>query len=286
LTGASISLRDLAIRIGGRELRLDCRATLLEDGSGVLLELTDLSRDRTIRHEADRQAQQRVSRQIVRQLAHEVKNPLGGMRGAAQLLERKLPSEELKRYTNIIIVEADRLAAMVDSALKVGGRRHATEINIHQITEHVAQLLVAEAPPSIEILRDYDPSLPPLHIDRDQIVQAVLNIARNALQALGSRGRIVVRTRALPNFTLGGVQHRLVVSTDIEDNGPGIPQELLETVFYPLVTSKNSGSGIGLTIAQELVSSNGGLIEFESRPGRTVFRVRLLVQNASAARNA
>jgi len=281
-SGITIGLRDLSARVSGRDLSLDCRASPLDNGSGLLLEISDRSRDRSIRREAELASQQKVSRRIVRQLAHEVKNPLGGMRGAAQLLERRLPTKELRRYTSIIIEEADRLAGLVDRALRAAGQRHVEEVSLHRITEHVAELIEAEAPPGVELVRDYDPSLPPLMVDRNQIIQALLNVARNALQAVPERGRIIIRTRALSNFTIGGHPHRLVLSAEIEDNGPGIPEDLQEKVFYPLVTSKNSGSGIGLTIAQELVSANGGAIEFESRPGKTVFRVRLPVPAADA----
>jgi two-component system nitrogen regulation sensor histidine kinase GlnL len=241
----------------------------------VLLEVHDQAREKKILRDSQLVAAQRISRQIVRQLAHEVKNPLGGMRGAAQLLERKLPGGELKRYTEIIIAEADRLAALVDRVLEAGGMRREEELNPHELTEHVAELLAAEAPENVEIVRDYDPSLPSVHVDRDQIVQALLNVGRNAMQAIGPRGRIVLRTRAVPNFVIGGRPHRLVDSIEIEDNGPGIPEDLQENIFFPLVTSKNDGSGIGLTIAQDLVSGNGGLLEFDSRPGRTVFRILL-----------
>lgn len=280
-SGITIGLRELRARVGGRELSLDCRASPLDDGAGLLLEVSDRSRDRSIRREAELAVQRKVSRQIVRQLAHEVKNPLGGMRGAAQLLERKLATEELKRYTGIIINEADRLAALVDSALGAGGHGHAEQISLHEITEHVAELIAAEAPSGIELVRDYDPSLPPVSVDRNQMIQALLNVARNALQAMSEHGRLVIRTRALSNITIAGRQHRLVVSAEIEDNGPGIPEDLQEKVFYPLVTSKNSGSGIGLTIAQELVGANGGVMEFQSRPGKTVFRVRLPVARSA-----
>jgi two-component system nitrogen regulation sensor histidine kinase GlnL len=273
--GVTIGLRALNARAAGRDLSLDCRATPLDVKQGVLLELHDNARERKIVRESQLLAGQRVSRRIVRQLAHEVKNPLGGMRGAAQLLERKLPSQDLKRYTEIIIAEADRLAALVDSVLRAGGMRREETINPHRLTEHVAELIAAEAPDGVQLIRDYDPSLPPVRVDRDQIVQALLNVVRNALQAVGAKGRIIFRTRALPNFVIGGKQHRLVDSIEIEDNGPGIPEELQENIFFPLVTSKNDGSGIGLTIAQDLVSGNGGLLEFDSRPGSTVFRIRL-----------
>jgi two-component system, NtrC family, nitrogen regulation sensor histidine kinase GlnL len=273
--GVTIGLRALKARAAGHDLSLDCRASPLDPGQGVLLELHDHARERKIVRESQLLAGQKVSRQIVRQLAHEVKNPLGGMRGAAQLLERKLPSGELRRYTEIIIAEADRLAALVDRVLRAGGMRREEQMNLHQLTEHVAELAAAEAPAGIEILRDYDPSLPPVRVDRDQLVQALLNVVRNAMQAMGHKGRIILRTRALPNFVIGGRQHRIVDSIEIEDNGPGIPEDLQETIFLPLVTSKSNGSGIGLTIAQDLVSGNGGLLEFDSRPGCTVFRIRL-----------
>jgi two-component system nitrogen regulation sensor histidine kinase GlnL len=143
----------------------------------------------------------------------------------------------------------------------------------------VAQLIEAEKPEGVQIIRDYDPSLPPVTVDRNQMIQAFLNIARNAMQAVGSEGRLIFRTRALTNSTLGGERHRLVLSAEVEDNGPGIPDELKETIFYPLVTGRATGTGLGLTIAQDLVSRNGGLIEFESQPGATVFQLRLPVVN-------
>ena len=269
----TIGLRALRVRAPGRELSLDCRASPLE--VGVLLQLHDLARERKIMRESQLLAGQRVSKQIIRQLAHEVKNPLGGMRGAAQLLERKLPSSELKRYTEIIISEADRLAALVDRALSAGGMRREESLNPHQLTEHVAELITAEAPEGVELIRDYDPSLPSVRVDRDQIVQALLNVVRNGLQAISGPGRIILRTRAVPNFVIAGRQHRLVNSIEIEDDGPGIPEDLQESVFFPLVTSKPEGSGIGLTIAQDLVSGNGGLLEFDSQPGSTIFRIHL-----------
>jgi two-component system nitrogen regulation sensor histidine kinase GlnL len=271
--GLTIGLRALACHAAGRDLSLDCRASPLE--AGVLLELNDQARERRITRETQLAAGQRVSKQIVRQLAHEVKNPLGGMRGAAQLLERKLTSSEQKRYTDIIIAEADRLAALVDRVLVAGGARRAELLNPHQLTERVVELITAEARPGVRIVRDYDPSLPSVRVDRDQIVQALLNVARNALQAVAADGRVVFRTRVHTNFVIGGRQHKVVDSIEIEDNGPGIAEELQENVFFPLVTDKPDGSGIGLTIAQELVSGNGGLLEFDSKPGATVFRLCL-----------
>ena len=274
-TGLTFGLREFTVWIAGREVSLDCRAAPLEGESGLLLELTDTEGERTLRREAELVAQQKVSRRIVRQLAHEVKNPLGGLRGAAQLLERQLTSAELKAYTRVIIDEADRLAALVDSVLGTRGARVPEELNLHRVTEHVASLIEAEKPAGVTVARDYDPSLPPVFADHNQLVQAFLNIARNAMQAVGERGHLVFRTRVLSNFVIGGVRHRLVVSAEVEDDGPGIAEELKETIFYPLVTGKPTGLGIGLTIAQDLTSANGGLIEFASRPGCTVFRIRV-----------
>jgi two-component system nitrogen regulation sensor histidine kinase GlnL len=278
-TGHTFSLREFVARIGEREFVLDCRVALLDTDQSLVLEFIDTARDRRVRREAELVAQQRLSRRIIRQLAHEVKNPLGGLRGAAQLLERQLPDPEQKAYTRVIIEEADRLAALVDGILRAGGAPRPEEINLHRITDHVAQLIEAEKPAGIELVRDYDPSLPSVTVDRNQMIQAFLNVARNAMQALGEHGRLVFRTRALTNFTVGGERHRLVLSAEVEDNGPGIPDELKETIFYPLVTGRPTGTGLGLTIAQDLVSRNGGLIEFTSEPGRTVFQIRLPVAN-------
>ena len=280
-TGLTFGLRELTARVGDHEVVLDCRAAPLEHERFLLLELYDTERDRKVRREAALVAQQQLSRRIVRQLAHEVKNPLGGLRGAAQLLERQLPDPELRAYTRVIIEEADRLASLVDGILRAGGAPKLEEVNLHRITEHVAQLIEAEKPSGVELVRDYDPSLPPLQADRNQMIQAFLNIARNALQAVGERGRLIFRTRALSNFTLGGEPHRLVLSAEVEDNGPGIPEDLKETIFYPLVTGKPTGTGLGLTIAQDLVGRHGGLIEFTSHPGRTVFQLRLPVSVAN-----
>jgi two-component system nitrogen regulation sensor histidine kinase GlnL len=212
---------------------------------------------------------------MVRQLAHEIKNPLGGLRGAAQLLERELPAVELREYTRVIIGEADRLTALVDSMARPSQTPSKTALNVHEICEHVYHLVRAEAPPTLSIERDYDPSLPDGRLDRHQLIQALLNVARNALQAQGDKGRIVLRTRARSNVTIGPVLHRLMASVQVEDNGPGVPQQLRASIFYPLVTGRANGTGLGLAVAQELVTRNGGIIEFESEVGRTVFTLLL-----------
>jgi two-component system nitrogen regulation sensor histidine kinase GlnL len=281
--GVTYGCREFSARAGDREVIVDCRATPMEDIEGrLLLELFDTQRDQQMRREAELVAQRRLSRRIVRQLAHEVKNPLGGLRGAAQLLERQLPDAELRAYTDVIIDEADRLAALVDSILSAGGKPKQETFNLHMVSEHVAKLLESDMPEGVALTRDYDPSLPSIISDRDQLIQAYLNLALNALQSLGGTGRIVLRTRALTNFLLGGRRHSLVLSLEVEDNGPGIPDELIDTIFYPLVTGRKTGSGLGLTIAQDLVSQNAGLIEFSSKLGETVFKIRLPITNERA----
>ena len=279
--GEGITDRDLSIRPAGapRESRtLDVTITPLEGqitGTHLLLELADTTQRQRISRENDLIARLDGSRLMIRQLAHEIKNPLGGLRGAAQLLERELRGAELKEYTQVIIGEADRLAALVDSM--AGPKRVPLKLllNVHEVCEHVYHLLRAEAAAAIHIERDYDPSLPNAMLDRNQIIQALLNVARNAMQALGARGRIVLRTRALSNVSIGSVHHRLVAVLQVEDDGPGVPEELRSSIFYPLVTGRADGTGLGLAVAQELVSRNGGLIEFESESGRTLFTLLL-----------
>jgi two-component system nitrogen regulation sensor histidine kinase GlnL len=258
-----------------RALILDCRVNPFADDRNLLLELNDTTFERRLRQDAELIAQQKVSRTIIRQLAHEVKNPLGGMRGSAQLLQRQLHDDGLIEYTRVIIEEVDRLAALVDSILRPGGRLELLEHNPHEVTEHVAALIEAEKPAGVTLERDYDPSLPPLRMDRHQLIQALLNIVRNALQAVGEAGKITIRTRAQHSVNLGPHWHRLVLCIEVEDDGPGIPADLLENVFYPLVSGRTEGSGIGLSIAQDLVANHHGLIEVQSEPGQTRFTVRL-----------
>jgi two-component system nitrogen regulation sensor histidine kinase GlnL len=280
-TGEGIADRELTVRPAGapRDIRtLDVTITPLEGqitGTHLLLELADTTQRRRITRENDLLARLDGSRLMIKQLAHEIKNPLGGLRGAAQLLERELQGESLREYTQVIIGEADRLAALVDSMAGPNRAPSKTQINVHEICEHVYHLVRAEAGAAIVVDRDYDPSLPNATLDRNQIIQALLNVARNALQALSSTGRISFRTRALSNVTIGSARHRLVASVQVEDNGPGVPAELRSSIFYPLVTGRANGSGLGLAVAQELVTRNGGLIEFESEPGRTVFTLLL-----------
>jgi two-component system nitrogen regulation sensor histidine kinase GlnL len=259
---------------------IDCSASPLEQNR-VLLEISDTTRQLRISRDAALLAQQGGSRLMVQALAHEIKNPLGGLRGAAQLLERELPTDVLREYTQLIIREADRLRKLVDALLGPVGPQHKVSLNPHEILEHVYRLLRSEAQEDVLIVRDYDPSLPSVWVDRDQMIQAVLNIGRNAIQALGQAGRLVIRTRALVNATIATRRHRLVLSVQFEDDGPGVPPELADTIFYPLVTSRPSGTGLGLAVAQDLATRHGGLIEFDSQPGRTVFTLLLPLEDRS-----
>jgi two-component system nitrogen regulation sensor histidine kinase GlnL len=245
----------------------------------LVVEVSDATQRQRISRETALLAQLGGSRLMLRQLAHEIKNPLGGLRGAAQLLERQLKGESMREYTEVIIGEADRLAALVDSMLGPGRPPQREALNVHELCEHVYHLMRSEAPAAVLIERDYDPSLPGAALDRHQIIQAMLNLGRNAMQAIGARGRIVLRTRALTNQSIGSVRHRLVASVQFDDDGPGVPPEIRETLFYPLVTGRADGTGLGLAVAQDLVIRHGGLIEFESRPGRTQFTILLPIEN-------
>ncbi|HET7756910.1 MAG TPA: nitrogen regulation protein NR(II) [Steroidobacteraceae bacterium] len=280
-SGEGIADRELTIRLAGapREARtLDVTITPLSGlvtGTHLLIELADTTQRQRISRDVDLLARLDGSRLMIRQLAHEIRNPLGGLRGAAQLLERELPAAALREYTQVIIGEADRLTALVDSMAGPGRPPSKTPMNVHEICEHVYHLLRAEARGGILIERDYDPSLPNAMLDRHQLIQALLNVGRNALQAVGDAGRIVLRTRARSNVSIGSARHRLVASVEVEDNGPGVPAALRSSIFYPLVTGRPNGTGLGLAVAQDLVTRNGGIIEFESEPRRTLFTLLL-----------
>ncbi|MGH8135972.1 MAG: nitrogen regulation protein NR(II) [Steroidobacteraceae bacterium] len=248
--------------------------------NAVLVEIADTTRPSRITRDTALLAQQGGSRVMARQLAHEIKNPLGGLRGAAQLLERELPNEELKEYTRVIIGESDRLCALVDNLLGPARPMRRELVNVHELIDHVYRLARAEAPAGVAIERDYDPSLPPLALDRDLMVQAMLNLARNAVQALGANGALTMRSRALTHATIGAERHRVVACLQFEDNGPGVPAELGETIFYPLVTARTGGTGLGLAVAQDIATRHGGIIEFDSRPGRTVFSLLLPMEES------
>jgi two-component system nitrogen regulation sensor histidine kinase GlnL len=244
----------------------------------LLVEFFDTTQWRQIDRENTLISQRGVSRRIIRQLAHEIRNPLGGLRGAAQLLERELTQPELVEYTRVIVGETDRLVALTNNLLGPTGQSKMESVNVHELVERVLLLLQEDEQSAAEFIRDYDPSLPDLSVDKDQIVQAFLNIARNAVQAAGLNGSVTVRTRILTNYVIGNERHRLVASVEFEDDGPGIPEDIKTSMFYPLVTTRDEGTGLGLPLAQDLLSRHRGLIEFESEPGRTVFMIRIPVE--------
>jgi len=264
-------------RPGEAPITVDCTVTpfILGRKPGLLMEVLALDRHLRISRDELLLSQHQASREMIRGLAHEIKNPLGGIRGAAQLLEREFPDSEHREYTRVIIREVDRLQNLVNRLLGPNRVPQKAWLNIHEVLEHVRQLVQAEASGDISFLRDYDPSIPEVCVDREQLIQAVLNIVRNAMQAIGGKGNVTLRSRTRRQLTIGGHRHRLVMQIDIEDDGAGIAAPMLEKIFYPMVTTRAEGTGLGLPIAQYLIHAHGGLIECRSRPGCTVFSMYL-----------
>jgi two-component system nitrogen regulation sensor histidine kinase GlnL len=279
-TGQNVELQ----RGDGEVLHINCTVTPLRadltTGVRLLLELQPIEHQLAATREERLIEQQKASRELIRNLAHEIKNPLGGIRGAAQLLEHELGNPSLKEYTQVIIKEADRLQDLMQRLLTPHRTMLPATVNIHEILERVRSLLTAEFPGTLAIRRDYDTSLPEMVGDREQLIQAVLNIARNAAQAMEGAGEIVLRTRVLRQVTLAKKRYRLALELKVVDNGPGIPDNVRERMFYPLVSGRDGGSGLGLTIAQNFVQHHGGTIDCSSRPGHTVFTIRLPVEQA------
>ena len=267
----------------GQAITVDCALVPVESDEHQGMVLAEIKRvDRQLRLTREEQliSQNLATRDLIRGLAHEIKNPLGGVRGAAQLLAMELEGTELAEYTSIIIEEVDRLKSLVDQML--GSRQLPVKrsINIHHILERVCSIIEADPSHGTVIQRDYDPSIPDLQGDADQLIQAILNIVQNAVQATGSEGHILLQTRILRQFTLANTRHRLVVQLNIVDDGPGIPVDLQERVFYPMVSGKSEGTGLGLSLAQSLINRHGGLIEFTSEPGKTVFTIYLPLEDS------
>jgi len=275
---------ELTLEVGGAALHLHCVMSPVDAGeSRLLIELRELEQQLKIAREAKILEQQEANRELIRNLAHEIKNPLGGIRGAAQLLERELADPEQREFTQVIVKEADRLQSLMNRLLTPSRLPKLEAVNIHEVTERVRALLAAEFPEGLEIRRDYDASLPDLHGDREQLIQAVLNVARNAAQATAGRGEIRFVTRIARQVTLARCRHRHAIAVTVEDDGPGVPPELAERIFYPLVSGREGGTGLGLSLAQTYVSQHQGLIEFESVPGRTRFTILLPVRERNAA---
>ncbi len=269
-------------RQDGETLHLNCTVTPLRPdiaaGMRLLLELQPIEHHLAATREERLIEQQQASRELIRNLAHEIKNPLGGIRGAAQLLEHELANPAQKEYTQVIIKEADRLQDLMQRLLTPHRAMLPATVNIHEILERVRSLLRAEFPGSLAVYRDYDTSLPELIGDREQLIQAVLNVARNAAQAMGGEGEIVLRTRSLRQVTLAKKRYRLAIELKVIDNGPGIPDAIRERMFYPLVSGRDGGTGLGLTIAQNFIQHHHGTIDCASQPGHTVFTMRLPVE--------
>jgi two-component system nitrogen regulation sensor histidine kinase GlnL len=242
----------------------------LQDGE-IVLEIRPLERQVQFAQDELQQLQQHATQLLARGLAHEINNPLGGIRGAAQLLQRALDRPEWTEYTEVIISEVDRLQSLTSNMLGPGSRIQKKPINILEVLEHIRRIINAAEPGRIVILRDYDPSIPELMADRDMLIQAFLNIARNAVQAIDDEGEITFRTRVDFRYTIGQVTHPLVLRIDISDNGHGIPKHLGETIFLPMITDKADGSGLGLPIAQEIISRHGGTIHLHSSKAGTTF---------------
>jgi two-component system nitrogen regulation sensor histidine kinase GlnL len=266
----------------GQEFIADCTISPLiseqRDGAGLVFEIHAVDRIVRINRDEGLIASQQNARALMRGLAHEIKNPLGGLRGAAQLLARELPDPALEEYTRVIIREADRLRGLVDRMLGPHGEPQLVSLNIHEILEHICSLQKAELGDRVTFQRDYDPSLPNLMGDRSQLIQATLNIIRNAVQATDSlegERTIVLRTRVQRQFTIGSHCHRLVCRLDIVDNGPGINDDIRHYLFTPMVSGRPDGTGLGLAISQSIISRHQGLIEFRSEPGCTEFTIFL-----------
>lgn len=255
----------------------------------LLMELQQIDRLQRISREEALIASHNATRALVRGVAHEIKNPLGGIRGAAQLLERALPEgSDLREYTRVVIDEADRLRTLADRMLGPRRMPQLKPVCVLQTLERVSALVQAEAPGTVDFVRDYDPSIPDVQADPDQLIQVLLNIIRNAHQALTENGRqhehgrIVLRTRAMRQVTIGSVRHRLVCRIEIEDNGPGIPRDMVDHIFYPMISGRAHGSGLGLSIAQSIINQHHGLIECSSQPGRTLFTILLPFEQPAA----
>jgi two-component system nitrogen regulation sensor histidine kinase GlnL len=266
-------------RPGRESLPLSCVLTRIDaPGTPLLAELRPIEQQLRQAREERLIGEQQASRELIRNLAHEIKNPLGGLRGSAQLLERELERPELREYTQVIIKEADRLQALMDRLLAPHRQPRIGPLGIHEVLERVCSLVLAEFASGVAVDCDYDPSLPDLEGDREQLIQAVLNVVRNAAQAVTGSGRpglITLRTRALRQVTLLRRRHRLALELQVIDDGPGVPEDIRDRIFNPLVSGRDGGSGLGLSLAQTFVHYHRGVIECDSRPGRTVFRIVL-----------
>ncbi|OAM52189.1 PAS domain-containing sensor histidine kinase [Methylovorus sp. MM2] len=249
--------------------------------SCLVLEFQQMDQQLRIAREERMLIQQQANAELLRNLAHEIRNPLGGLRGAAQLLEHELPQVNLREYTQVIIKEADRLQSLMDRLLVPHRMPKYEPTNIHEVLERVRSLLLAESPKGILVQRDYDTSLPEVIGDREKLIQAVLNIARNAVQAMQGQGRVILRTRAERQVVLAKKRYRVAIKLQIIDNGPGIPADIRDRIFYPLVSGREGGSGLGLTLAQTFITQHHGMIECDSQEGSTCFTILLPIETTA-----
>jgi two-component system, NtrC family, nitrogen regulation sensor histidine kinase GlnL len=289
--GAPYTQYDLELVLYDHEtLEVHCTVTPTDADSGCefVIEMSPLQQQLRFAREEQLQELSRQNRDLIRNLAHEIKNPLGALRGAAQLLDAELERPELHEYTQVIMQEADRLRSLMDRLLTPHRLAQVSRFGIHEALERVRSLVAAEYPEGIALVRDYDLSLPDITGDKEQIIQALLNIARNAAQALEGHGMISFRSRVARRVTLARRLHKLAVTVQVVDNGPGIPEELHKTLFLPLVSRREGGTGLGLAIAQGIVAQHQGTIEFDSRPGQTSFSLTLPIveQSVRAASSA
>ena len=269
---------DLVLDVGGEPVHLHCVVSPAEaPETALVVEFRELDQQLKIERESRMLEQQENNRELIRKLAHEIKNPLGGIRGAAQLLEHELADAEHREFTQVIVKEVDRLQSLLNRLVTPNRLPRVEPLNIHEVLERVRKLLVAEFP-QLEVRRDYDTSLPDLMGDKEQLIQAILNVARNAAQAAPGRGEIRMATRIARQVTIARQRHRHAIAISIEDDGPGVPPELAERIFSPLVSGRDGGTGLGLSIAQSFVLQHHGLIEFESAPGQTRFTILLPVR--------
>lgn len=289
-TGQPYTRREAILTIGLKDKAVDYSVSLMMDDrigaiahQHLLIEIQPIDRLLRINRDEHLAQQHQIARQLVRGVAHEIKNPLGGIRGATQLLARSLPEGSVSEFTEIIISEVDRLRTLADTML---GSRHLPslqKINIHEPLERVRSLILSQTKNTVQVIRDYDLSLPEVSADRDQMIQVMLNICINAVQAISENPeifsdrdpKIILRTRIQRMFNINGILHRSVIRVDLEDNGPGIPVDIIESVFYPMVTGRASGTGLGLSIAQNIIHQHGGMIECQSEPGCTIFSLFL-----------
>ncbi len=274
--------RELTLDIMNQSITVNFSATPVIHNdlvTEVIVELQPLDRHLRISKEEQLISQQTTVRMLVRGLAHEIKNPLGGLRGAAQLLDLELDDPELKEYTQIIIAESDRLQGLMDKMLGPNRLPNKALLNIHEVVERVRQLVHIEANGKLSVIQDYDPSIPDVYADKNQLIQAVLNIVRNAVQAMEGSGVLTLKTRVCRQMTIGRKRNKLTAKIDIIDTGPGIDKEMMSKVFYPMITGRASGTGLGLSIAQSLINQHDGMIECDSQPGHTVFSIYLPLEN-------